>query len=236
MLVLDAHAHCGLTLPWEELFPLWDDGGIDGGVLFAPVEEVYDRYDRWFIDSEYYRESRVKVHDYLESLLSDYIFAYWFVWNDFKLPRDNFKGIKWHRHDDEPEYRYKTEECEKFIEYICSRQLPVIVEEEFQNTLELVERINGRTVVIIPHFGMLNGGYSRLKKAGLFENSSVYVDTALAGRHEMADFAADYGVDRIIFGSDFPFGSPARERSKVEQVFSGRDRKKVLAENILSLL
>lgn len=236
MLVLDAHAHCGLTLPLERLGPLWEDGGIDGGVLFSPVEEIYDRYDRNFVDSPYFRESRQKVHSYLESLISKHIFAYWFVWNDFAPPGEKFSGIKWHRHSNEPRYRYGTEECENFIEHICSRRLPVILEEEFHHTLDLVQKICGRTVVIIPHFGGLNGGYRRLKQADLFENPMVYVDTALAGTHELRDFAADYGVDRILFGSDFPFGDPAVERYKVENIFTGRDREKVLAQNLLDLL
>lgn len=236
MLVLDAHAHCGPTLPWEKLHPYWRDGDIDGGVLFAPVEEIYDRYDRRFTDNDFYRQSRKDVHNYLESLIAEYIFVYWFVWNDYKLPRDSFQGIKWHRHDNEPEYQYDIPECEQFIDHVCGRNLPVIIEEEFHHTMELVERINGRTVVIIPHFGALNGGYGRLKKAGLFENPTIYVDTALAGYREIEDFAADYGVDRILFGSDFPFGNPTMERSKVEHIFSGKDREKVLAENLLALL
>lgn len=236
MLVLDSHVHCGLTLPLEDLRPLWQDADIYGGVLFSPVEEIYDRYDRWFVDSQYYRESRKKVHSYLESLISEWIFAYWFVWNDFELPKDRFVGIKWHRHSDEPMYNYDSEDCKKFIEHVCNLRLPIIVEEEFHHTLELVKKIDGRTVVIIPHFGGLNGGYVRLKQAGLFENPMVYVDTALAGSHEIADFAANYGVDRILFGSDFPFGNPAYERRKVERIFHGKNLEKVLSQNLLALL
>ncbi|MCL6559398.1 MAG: amidohydrolase family protein [Firmicutes bacterium] len=236
VLALDSHAHCGLTLPLEELRPLWNEAGIDGGVLFSPVEEIYDRNNRNFTDSERYRQSREKVHAYLEGLISEHIFAYWFVWNDFKTPPACFSGVKWHRHSNEPRYRYDAKECEAFINHICNLRLPIVLEEEFHHTLELVKRIAGRTPVIIPHFGGLNGGYERLKAAGLFENPSVYVDTALAAPYEISDFAADYGVDRILFGSDFPFGEPAYERYKVERIFSGKDLEKVLARNLLALL
>ena len=105
-------------------------------------------------------------------------------------------------------------------------RLPVIIEEEFHPTLQLAGKFNKRTAVIIPHFGGLNGGYMRLKKADLFENPAVYVDTALAGRAEIEDFASDYGVDRILFGSDFPFGEPAYVKYKVENIFYGKDRKR----------
>jgi hypothetical protein len=237
MLTLDSHAHCGSTLPLETtLLPLWEQGNIDGGVLFSPVEEVYDRYNRNFTDNEFYRNSRTEVHNYLKSLMSERIFAYWFVWNDFLLPEQGFSGIKWHRHSNEPEYLYESEECARFIDYICNAHLPIIIEEEFHRTWELVERINRQTVVIIPHFGGLNGGYARLKEAGLFDNNMIYVDTALASSQEIIDFAANYGADRILFGSDFPFGDPAYERHKLERIFSGKTLEKVLAQNLLYLL
>ena len=74
MLVLDCHVHCGLTLTYERIRSLWEEGGIDGGVLFSPVEEIYDRGDRSFVDSPYYKESRRNVHEYLKSLKKENIF------------------------------------------------------------------------------------------------------------------------------------------------------------------
>lgn len=236
MPVLDGHVHCGLSLPFKLIQARWREGGIDGGVLFSPVEEIYDRYDFHFTDTPGYRESREKVHNYLESLLQENIFVYWFVWNDFVLPGQSFCGVKWHRHANEPVYDYTTPQCEAFIDHICKRRLPVILEEEFHHTIAFVDRINGRTPVIIPHCGGLNGGYSRLKKAGLFEKADVYVDTALASSHEISDFAKDYGVERIIFGSDFPFGEPAWELAKLEKLFNGNKLERVLGGNLLELL
>lgn len=236
MPVLDSHVHCGLSLPLERVKPLWAEGGIDGGVLFSPVEEIYDRFDRRFTDSPAYQESRKKVHRYLESLHSDGHYIFWFVWNDFTTPGKDFSGIKWHRHAGEPDYLYGTEQCEEIIEHICQRQMPVILEEEFSRTLAMVKKFKGRTVTIIPHCGSLNGGYARLKEAGLFEDPGVYVDTALADARQIEDFASTYGVDRILFGSDFPFGDPAYECLKVKQIFTGAERSKVLGENLLYLL
>ena len=92
MLVLDAHAHCGITLPFEQLHPRWQEGDIDGGVLFAPVEEIYDRYDPDFTDREDYRHSRSKVHSLLESLLSERIFAFWLL-ERFELPGMVFREL-----------------------------------------------------------------------------------------------------------------------------------------------
>jgi predicted TIM-barrel fold metal-dependent hydrolase len=188
------------------------------------------------VDSKFYQESREKVHAYLKSLNSERIFSYWFVWNDFELPGPGFDGVKWHRHSNEPKYKYNSEECHRFIEHVCDMRLPIIIEDELHYTLDLVRQINQRTTVIIPHFGGLNGGYEELKRAGLFKNPTVFVDTALASSLEIADFAKSYGAERVLFGSDFPFGDPAYERYKVEQVFSGEDLEKVLAQNLLQLL
>jgi uncharacterized protein len=236
-LILDAHAHCGLTVPYEEIAMEWRLGGIDGGVLFSPVEEIYDRYDPLFTDSKQYARSRARVHRYLlETATEHRIFPYFFVWNDFpRIPKE-FVGIKWHRHSDEPVYLYGTPECNRTVEEICNRRLPIVLEEEFPHTLAFLKGIAGRTTVIIPHMGGLNGGYHNLKRAGVFEHDNVWVDTALGRGDEIEDFAARYGVDRILFGSDYPFGVPAHEKRKIESLFSGTDLKAVLGGNLQRLL
>lgn len=236
-LVLDAHTHCGYTVTYEELAREWARGAIDGGAVFSPVEEIYDRYDPWFTDSDEYRKSRRAVHAYLLDIArGNHIYPYFFVWNDFVSIPDGFVGIKWHRHAGEPTYAYETPECEAIIEEICHKKLPIVLEEEYHHTLEFVEKIKQRTVVIIPHMGGLNGGYPRLKAAGLFESPSVWVDSALAGPREMEDFAHTYGTDRLLFGSDYPFGIPAHEKEKVEDLFSEDELYAVLSGNLLRLL
>ena len=234
---LDAHSHCGYTVPFEELSGEWSEGAIDGGVVFSPVEEIYDRYDPLFTDSDEYARSRSSVHGYLLNLARDArVYPYFFVWNDFAPVPGGFVGIKWHRHPNEPVYAYDAPRCEERIEEICHRKLPIVFEEEFGNTVQFVRRINERTVVIIPHMGGLNGGYTRLKAAGLFESPSVWVDTALAGLREIEDFAHSYGTDRLLFGSDYPFGKPAHEKHKVVELFSDKELSGVLSENLLGLI
>ncbi len=236
-LTLDAHTHCGYTVPYEELSKEWSQGAIDGGVVFSPVEEIYDRHDSWFTDSEEYRKSRNSVHAYLLDLSeNNHIYPYFFVWNDFQAVPDGFVGIKWHRHPEEPVYAYDAPRCETLIEEICIKKLPIVLEEEYHNTLQFIRRISERTVVIIPHMGGLNGGYSRLKASGLFESPMVWVDTALAGAREIEDFARSYGTDRVLFGSDYPFGWPAHEKRKLMDLFSDDELTAVLSGNLLRLL
>jgi hypothetical protein len=236
-LVLDAHVHCGLTLPYENIAQQWRSAGINGGVLFSPVEEIYSRYDPRFMDSAEYARSRDQVHHYLADLAADPgLIPYYFVWNDFSPIPDGFRGIKWHRHPDEPVYHYGAPGCARIIDDICRRRLPVVLEEEFRNTFAFIRRIEGRTVVIIPHLGALNGGYYQLKNAGVFEADNIWADTALAGRAEIEDFARTYGTDRLLFGSDYPFGIPAHEKRKVVGAFDGPELDAVLGGNLVRLL
>jgi hypothetical protein len=236
-ITLDGHTHCGYTVPFRDLAQEWRHGGISGGVVFSPVEEIYNRYDPRFTDSEEYRRSRGQVHDYLLGLARrEKVFPYFFVWNDFVPIPEGFVGIKWHRHPDEPVYDYHSRGCDRIVDEICSRQLPIVLEEEFTHTLDFIKRIKERTVVIIPHMGGLNGGYHRLKGAGVFESPAVWVDTALAGPYEIEDFAGTYGTERIIFGSDYPFGVPALENHKVTGLFSADDLSAVIAGNLRRLL
>ena len=73
--------------------------------MFSPVEEIYDRYDPYFTDSDDYGRSRRRVHDYLLKLgATKNIFPFFFIWNDFAPIPDGFLGIKWHRHPGEPVY------------------------------------------------------------------------------------------------------------------------------------
>jgi uncharacterized protein len=236
-LVLDGHTHCGVTVPFEEIAYEWQAGEIHGGVLFSPVEEIYDRYDPCFTDSQEYRHARSRVHNYLLDIASRaHIFPYFFVWNDFSPVPDKFVGIKWHRHAGEPMYSYGSARCSKMIDDICQKNLPIVLEEEFRHTLRFIKEIAERTVVIIPHMGALNGGYAQLKRAKVFDNEKVWVDTALAGAHEIRDFADTYGTDRIIFGSDYPFGIPSSEKRKLIRAFSGDDLRGMLSGNLLRLL
>ena len=237
-MILDSHVHCGLTQKFDIIKKEWEKAGIDGGVLFSPVEEIYDRYNSNFFDSNKYKSLRENVHNYLKNIAKNEknIFVFYFVWNDFKLPDKIFKGIKWHRHSNEPEYDYRSEKCQHFIKFICENNLPVILEEEFLNTIKFIEMINKRTIIIIPHLGFLNGGYSKLKAEGIFNEQNIYVDTALASIDEIEDYAKNFDINKLLFGSDYPFGSPYYELLKIKNLFSKKEIQRIASENLLTIL
>ena len=95
----------------------------------------------------------------------------------------------------------------------------------------------GRTPIIIPHLGGLNGGFDALFEAGIWDGETVYADTALASTREMGIFLKRYGSRKLLFGSDFPFGIPSSELSKVRHLgLKEDDFGNVVSRNVLRLI
>jgi len=226
-LVIDAHAHCGVidhSVPqsFEAYRRQLAGTDISGAALFSPVLEIYDRYDPYFIDTPAWRLRRQKSNAYLLSLASAEltVFPYFFIWNDFAIEQltPAHCGIKWHRHSGEPVYAYDDPKCRAALNEIHRRNLPVILEEAFDNTLRFVLELAEGTTVIIPHLGLLNGGFGSIAGAGLWEREEVWADTALASEHEIREYLQRYGHRRLLFGSDFPFGNPSGELRKLRRL------------------
>lgn len=241
-MVIDSHVHCSEPSLFErEVRPELDDGGIGAAVLFPPVEEIYDRLDPEFEDTPAWRARRREANRRVLRMARERsdVLPYYFVWNDFdtaELSR-GYCGIKWHRHEDEPIYRYEDEKCADFIEALTSGGLPVLLEESLPNTLRFVSHLAPGASVIIPHLGLLNGGYHALEATGLWSESRVYADTALAPVRTIGAFLDRYGADRLLFGSDYPFGQPEREIRKVRELgLSRADEEKVLGGTLGRLL
>ena len=115
-------------------------------------------------------------------------------------------------------------------------RLPILLEEYFENTVYFIRRVRGRTRVIIPHMGILNGGFQALLRAGVWDDGTVYADTALASSNEMSQFLERYGSEGLLFGSDFPFGSPWHELQKVRNLgMNADDFENVVSRNVLRL-
>ncbi len=245
-MIIDAHAHCGR----QDRFPPQDiadylasvgSSGIEAAVMFAPVMEIYDRYDPCFLDTAEWRERREDANRYLLTAGTPgfRVFPFFFIWNDFAVEQicPEHKGIKWHRHEDEPVYEYDSLRCAAAIETIRERRMPVVLEEEFGNTLRFIHELATGVQVIIPHLGFLNGGYENLRRRGVWELPDVWADTALAPPGDIKDYIRRYGHERLMFGSDFPFGNPARELDRVLSLdLTGEQRAAVCGGNAAGLL
>ncbi len=240
---IDCHLHCGVqhvAWPWPSVRSRLVAAHITGAGLIPPVEDIYDRHDRSFVDSPAWQECRRRAHHYLRSLQDpDFtLYPYFFVWNDFAWEELDaaYAAIKWHRHDNEPEYQYDDPRCRQFLARALALNLPILLEESLAHTLFFLRELAPRATVIIPHLGLLNGGYHRLKALGIWELPQVYADTALAGPAEITDYLQNFGATRLLFGSDYPFGDPLAEKEKVLSLTgSAAVQQAVLAENWLRL-
>ncbi len=244
--IIDAHAHCGIQdrfppQSFEDYHAHAGGSGIEGVVMFSPVMEIYDRYDANFKDNDKWRQRRKKSNKHLLEIGNQelIVIPYFFIWNDFAVDQltSRHKGIKWHRHPDEPVYHYDDPRCMAAVEEIRRRNMPVVLEEEFENTIRFINEIAVGVKVIIPHLGLLNGGYDTISKNGIWERPNVYTDTALASQYEITDYINRYGCERMLFGSDFPFGDPKRELSKIQNLrFPEEKKEMILSLNLKRLL
>ena len=123
------------------------------------------------------------------------------------------------------------------IDAICAKKLPIVLEETFNQTLNFIEQVAGRTAVIIPHLGLLNGGFDVLLSTKIWQEKNIYADTALAGHREIISFLEHYTADRLIFGSDYPFGMPGPQLNRLKQMeIEQSDLEKICFRNISELL
>ena len=115
--------------------------------------------------------------------------------------------------------------------------MPIVLEEELKHTIMFIETLALDIRVIIPHLGGLNGGYSAIETHGLWERPNVYADTALASPREISHYIEHYGHERLLFGSDFPFGDPGSELMKIRRLrLPSPVEEAVIAGNIRRLL
>jgi len=244
--IIDAHAHCGIqdrSMPqsFDDYHSQIQGSGIEAVVMFSPVMEIYDRYRPNFEDNTEWQQRRKISNEYLLTLGNSDIkvIPYFFIWNDFAADQLKLqhKGIKWHRHPNEPIYHYDDPKCKRAIDEIMRRNMPVVLEEEFENTMRFINELAIGVRVIIPHLGLLNGGYDAFSKHEVWDNPNVYADTALASRYEIEDYLDNFGYDRILFGSDFPFGDPKEELTKILNLSISQENKEmILGLNLKRLL
>ncbi|MBD3184534.1 amidohydrolase family protein [Candidatus Poribacteria bacterium] len=241
MRIIDNHIHCGDNI--HKSFTIKDveqnlrEAGADGAVIFAFPEDMYRIEDS--------REWRIRANNYVLELsrISEMeIYPFYFVWNDYIIPDNlnDYVGIKWHRHWDEPRYDYDDPRCDEMLKAIKELNLPVLIEEEYQETVNFVQD-NPELNIIIPHMGGLNGGCDKMDI--FFDNPNIYFDTSTASPDDISRILDNVGADRVIFGSDVSGTSqPFFNFTKVElEKFMQMDidhkyREKILSGNIESLV
>ena len=202
MRIIDAHVHLGNNRQTKyyslrELRRDLKEAVAQGAVVFAFPEDMYRIADS--------PQSRMRANEYVlkaaRASRNLNLYPFYFVWNDYLIPPnlDEYAGIKWHRHWNEPRYDYDDPKCSEMLERIRGLKMPVVLEEEYAETLRFVKENPGLRV-IIPHMGKMNGGCERME--AFFDNPNVYFDTSTAPLEAIRNILAKVGAERMIFGSD----------------------------------
>ena len=152
---------------------------------------------------------------------------------------DKYYGGKWHWmrgwQDTASNYQVLDDPgLPGLIEKLRAINKPIVFEEDFDFTVRFVDMAEGVTL-IIPHLGLLGGNPYDFLKA-FKDNESIYFDTALASRDQIKKFVETIGPERVIFGSDVPFGSMHSELDKILSLqISREDKELLLYKNIIDL-
>jgi hypothetical protein len=157
------------------------------------------------------------------------------------IPLGNgFYGGKWHwmRGIQDCSSNYHVLEDPKLKEFIEASEkigLPIVFEEELAFTEAFVKKTKDLKV-IIPHLGALGG--NPIDFLDIFKaRENVCFDTALASSDIVMKFFKKIGHQRILFGSDVPFGAMKRELEKILSLRIGDDKKEwILSKNLKGLI
>ena len=151
-----------------------------------------------------------------------------------------FYGGKWHwmRGIQDCSSNYQALEDPRLGEFIEASEkidLPIVFEEELAFTEAFVKKTK-ILKIIIPHLGMLGGNPMDFLQA-FKSRENVYFDTALASTDNIMGFIDKVGTERILFGSDIPFGTMKGELGKILSLPIEDDRKEqILSKNLKKLI
>ncbi|MEJ2066425.1 MAG: amidohydrolase family protein [Deltaproteobacteria bacterium] len=179
----------------------------------------------------------------LEEANKDHTFVpYYYIPDDLRpIPQEKgFYGGKWHWTRGVQDCSSNNQVLEDpglkgFIDASEEIDLPIIFEEELAFTQTFVEMTTSLKI-IIPHLGLLGGNPLDFLEA--FKNrENCYFDTALAGQEQILRFVKEIGPERILFGSDIPFGQMKNELNKVLSLPIGdAGQELILSKNLKRLI
>jgi predicted TIM-barrel fold metal-dependent hydrolase len=235
MEIIDSHTHWGpsLTLGTEvttiELLRQAEESRVQRIVIFP--------FPSTAIEDERINDQVLELRKKDERFI-----PYYYIPEDLRpIPVEkNFYGGKWHWvrgvQDCSSNYQVLDDpRLDHFIEASEAIGLPIVLEEELAFTEAFVRKTKNLKI-IIPHLGMLGGNpFDFLKTFESREN--VFFDTALAGTETIMRFVEKIGKERILFGSDIPFGEMKRELEKILSLPLGDDEKEwILSKNLRRLM
>jgi predicted TIM-barrel fold metal-dependent hydrolase len=233
--IIDSHTHWGLSVSMgtevttQELLRQAEQSNVSRIVIFPfPSMALADEgINERLLDEA----NRVKK-----------FIPYYYIPETMKpIPGEKgFHGGKWHwmQGISDCSSNYQTlddPKLEEFIEASERIDLPIVFEEELTFTEAFVRKTRNLKI-IIPHLGMLGG--NPLDFLNTFKvRENVYFDTALATPDTVMRFIEKIGHERVLFGSDIPFGTMKWELEKVLSLpIEGEKKDWILSKNLKRLI
>ena len=233
-MIIDSHVHLGPSLVLgvevtsSEVERQMNAAGVDLAVVFPfPSTAVSDP----------------SIVDWVarQAEATGRFIPFYYAPDDLTPPSDpRFKGVKWHwvRGVSDTRSNYEVlrdPRLDDFANAVAKQGLPVIFEEELEFTVRFVERY-GDVIIVVPHLGMLGGSPKAfLERLRGYDN--VYFDTSLAPSSTVAQFIEALGAERLLFGSDVPFGYMPTELAKLKGLKLGeREAEMLLGGNAARLM
>lgn len=236
-LIIDSHCHFGpsLTLSIEvrssDLINQMRRSSVTHAVIIPfPSTAIASNEINLRILKESRENSSFIPYHYIRENFED---------EDFDPIPSGYYGGKWHwmRGIQDVSSNYSVLKSPKIKEVIHKIRIsgkPVLFEEELRFTQMFVEMADG-VKIIIPHLGLL-GGEPLSFLAAFKDNPLVFFDTSLAPKETIATFLRKIGPERILFGSDVPFGYMETELRKILDLGLSREEEElVLYKNFISL-
>ena len=235
--IIDSHTHWGpsLTMGTEvttrELRRQQEESGVTHVVIMPfPSTAIQDNAINLDVLREAERQKGFIPYHYVREEYEA---------EDFDPVPSRYFGGKWHWmrgwQDSASNYEVLADPyLPELMERLAKTGKPIIFEEELEFTERFVEMAGGLRL-IIPHLGMLGG--NPLDFLERFRNhDSVFFDTALASKDTILRFIETIGPERILFGSDVPFGSMRSELGKILSLpVSHVEKEAMLSKNMMKL-
>ena len=226
---VDAHVHLGYSIPTDDVIKQMSECNVKKIVIFALPAEIDEGLDMNY----YILKKAEKFNEFI---------PFYYVTGDLKIPDeiDLFRGLKWHwvrglTHIRSNLNLFEDKSFLAFLRELNELKLPIVIEEDFEFTKEFVN-IMDNSVIIIPHLGTISGNPNDFLKE-FAEYDNVYFDTALASESLINKFYNELGADKLIFGSDIPFGTMKNELNKILKMeIPKSDIRRITKENILKIL
>jgi predicted TIM-barrel fold metal-dependent hydrolase len=233
--IIDSHTHwgpsstMGIEVTTEELLRQAEQSAVSRIVIFPfPSTALADEEINERLLKEANRVNRFIPYYYIPETMKP-------------IPEGmGFFGGKWHwmRGIQDSSSNYKALEdpqLAKFIEASERMDLPIVFEEELAFTEAFVKKTKSLKI-IIPHLGMLGGNPSDFLQT-FKDKENVFFDTALSSPDMIMKFIEKIGHERILFGSDIPFGTMKGELEKVLSLpIKNGEKEGILSKNLRRLI